>query len=133
MPGILLLSISFGGYVSLFKLIGLLVLFFLWLPIISWVYKDAEEIETEEKFWTSVVFGTWAGSFILWLLIPVYIVGLAFYLLVAGGAVVAYIKHRNSLVLDYEKILTVSHIRSLFSSQEKGKLESQLRHSHKLE
>ena len=124
MPGILLLSIGLGGYISLYKLIGLIVLFFAGLPVISWVFKDADEVETREIFWTSVVFGTWAASFILWLLIPVYIVGLIIYLLAFGGAAMAYIKHRNSLVLEYETILTAAHFKSLLSSREKEKIES---------
>lgn len=124
MSGMLLSAIEYGEYISLIKFIPLVVLFLGWMPIIKWVYNDAEEVETNEVVWTSVIFATWAGCFILWLLIPVYIVGLVLYLMVNGISALAYIKHRNSLVLEYERILTPSHIIGLLSPSQKDKLES---------
>ncbi|MEN8127055.1 MAG: ATPase, T2SS/T4P/T4SS family, partial [Planctomycetota bacterium] len=48
-----------------------------------------------------------------WLLIPVFFVGLLFYLIVVCGAIMAYVTHRNSRVADFEKVLSTDHLRSL--------------------
>ncbi|MDT8301364.1 MAG: ATPase, T2SS/T4P/T4SS family, partial [Sedimentisphaerales bacterium] len=41
------------------------------------------------------------------------------YLIAVGGSSLAYIKHRNSLALDFDKVLTVDHLKSLLESKEK--------------
>ncbi len=38
-------AIEYGGYISIIKLIVFLVLFFPLLPLISWIYSDAESLE----------------------------------------------------------------------------------------
>ena len=112
-------SVEYGGYISIIKLIGYLVLFFAWLPLIGWVQQDAKVLETKEGLWTGLVLGVGAGAAIIWLVIPVYIGGMLFYLIAVGGVALAYIKHRNSRVLDYDRVLTGDHIKSLFVSKEK--------------
>ncbi len=112
-------SVQYGGYISIIKLLGYLALFFAWLPLIGWVQNDAEVLKTRVGLWTGLVLGIGAGSAIIWLVIPVYIGGMLFYLIAVGGVALAYVKHRNGLVLDYDRVLTVDHIRSLFVSKEK--------------
>ncbi|MHC4999959.1 MAG: GspE/PulE family protein [Planctomycetota bacterium] len=60
-----------------------------------------------------------AVALFLWLIIPVFFVGLLLYLIVLGGISMAYITHRNSLVADFEKILSADHLRGLFTDQHK--------------
>ncbi|MEA3226051.1 MAG: ATPase, T2SS/T4P/T4SS family, partial [Planctomycetota bacterium] len=112
-------SVEYGGYISTIKLIGYLALFFAWLPLIGWVHQDAEVLKTNVEFWTGLVLGIGAGAAIIWLVIPVYIGGMLFYLIAVGGVALAYVKHRNGIVLDYDRVLTVDHIKSLFVSKEK--------------
>ena len=112
-------SVEYGGYISIIKLLGYLVLFFAWLPLIGWVQHDAEVLKTKVGLRTGLVLGIGAGAAIIWLVIPVYIGGMLFYLIAVGGVALAYVKHRNGLVLDYDRVLTVDHIRSLFVSKEK--------------
>ncbi len=115
----LLAAVGYGGYISPIKLVIFLILFFGWLPIISWVYRDAEAVGTKHTFWTAVVFGAWAISGLIWLLVPVFIIGLAFYLIAAGAASVSYAMHRDSLVPEFQRVLSINHFMELFSS--KGK------------
>ncbi len=119
----LLGAVDYGGYISILKLIPYLALLFSWLPLISWVHQDAKVLETNDVFWTGLILGVGAAAAIVWLIIPVYLGGLIFYLIATGGAALAYVKHRNSRVLDYDRVLTVDHIRSLMVSKEK-KLEA---------
>lgn len=119
----LLGAVEYGGYISILKLIGYTALFFAWLPLIGWVHHDAKVLEAREEFWTALIMGAGAGAALIWLLIPVYLGGLLFYLVAAGGVALAYVKHRNSRVLDYDRVLTIDHIKSLMVSKEK-KLEA---------
>ncbi len=119
MPDLLLAAIGYGGYISIFKFIIFMIMFFAWIPLLTWVFQDAKLIETKEVFWTAIILGTGAIGIIIWLLIPVFIAGMLLYLIAVGGAALAYVKHRNSLVLDFDKVLTADHIKNLFESKEK--------------
>ena len=116
-------SIEYGGYISIIKLISYLILFFAWLPLISWVQQDAKAVDTNDIMWTGVILGAGAAGAIIWLLIPVFIVGMLFYMIAVGALSLAYVKHRNARVLDFDKVLTIDHIKNLLVSKEK-KLEA---------
>jgi len=116
-------SIEYGGYISIIKLIGFLIIFFAWLPLVGWVHYDAKTVETNDVFWTGIILGAGAAGAIIWLLIPIFIVGMLFYLIAVGAISLAYVKHRNTRVLDFDKVLTIDHIKSLLVSKEK-KLEA---------
>ena len=115
-------AVEYGGYISIIKLVSFLILFFAWLPLVSWVYQDAK-MEGKEALWTGVVLGAGAVGTIVWLLVPIFIAGVLFYLIAVGGVSLAYVKHRNARVLDYDRVLTVDHIKNLLVSKEK-KLEA---------
>jgi len=119
MPDLLSATAEYGGYVSIIKLIAYLILFFAWLPLISWVYQDAKALETKSAVWTGVVLGAGAAGAVLWLLVPVFIVGMLIYLAAVGGTALAYVRHRNSRVLDFDRVMTVDHIKSVLVSKEK--------------
>ena len=114
--------VEYGGYISIFKFIVFLLLFFSWLPLIAWVYQDARAVGAREIFWTAVVFGAGAAAAIIWLVIPIFIIGMLFYLITAGAPAVSYVIHRNTRVPEFNRVLTAEHIKSLFASKEK-KLE----------
>jgi type II secretory ATPase GspE/PulE/Tfp pilus assembly ATPase PilB-like protein len=116
-------SIEYGGYISIIKLIGYLVLFFGWLPLVCWIHYDAKTVETNDVFWTGIILGAGAAGAIIWLLIPIFLVGMLFYLIAVGAISLAYVKHRNTRVLDFDKVLTIDHIKNAFVSKEK-KLEA---------
>jgi len=119
MPDLLLASAEYGGYISIIKFFVFLVMFFGWLPLLSWVYQDAKMIETKSVFWTGVVLGAGAAGTIIWLVVPIFIVGMLLYLIFVGAASLAYVRHRNSMVMDFDKVLTVDHIKNLLVSKEK--------------
>jgi type II secretory ATPase GspE/PulE/Tfp pilus assembly ATPase PilB-like protein len=114
-----LAAIGYGGYISPIKLAVFLLLFFGGLPVVSWVHRDAEAVGTKSAFWTGVVFGAWAAAGLVWLLIPVFLIGTAFYLIAAGAASLSYVMHRNALVPEFQRVLTLEHIKGLFASQTK--------------
>jgi len=119
MPDLLLAAIGYGGYISIIKFIIFLIMFFGWIPLLTWVYYDAKVIETKEVFWAAIILGAGAAGVIIWLVTPVFIAGMLLYLIVVGGTSLAYVKQRNSSVMDFDKVLTVDHIRNLLVSKEK--------------
>jgi general secretion pathway protein E len=119
MPNLLLSSIEYSGYISPIKFIVFLVLFFLWLPLVGWVYRDAKAVGSKEAFWTAVVFGTGATAAIIWLVIPVFIIGMLFYLIAVAATSISYVMDRNAKVPDFNRVLTAEHIKGLFSSETK--------------
>jgi len=119
MLDLLLTALEYGSYISIIKFIIFAGLFFLWLLLVSWVYRDALTVETQEDLWTGIVFGTGAAATIIWLVVPIFIIGVVFYLIVVGAIAIVYVAHRNARVMDYDRILTSEHIKGLFVSEEK--------------
>lgn len=115
----ILLAAEFSGYISIIKFAVFLVLFFLWVWLISWTYEDSQAVGTKEHLWTAVILATGAVAALLWLIIPVFFVGLLLYLIAAGAAAISYVMHRNSLVPQSDKVLTAEHIKGLFENQQK--------------
>ncbi|MCK5172887.1 MAG: Flp pilus assembly complex ATPase component TadA, partial [Planctomycetes bacterium] len=60
-----------------------------------------------------------AGALIIWLLIPVFVIGLLFYLIAVGAVSMAYVMHRNARVSYVEQVLTAEHIKGLFAGRGK--------------
>ncbi|MGB2808575.1 MAG: ATPase, T2SS/T4P/T4SS family [Sedimentisphaerales bacterium] len=119
MPDFILSSAEYTGYISIIKFLVFLVLFFLWLPIVGWVYNDAKAVGTKEVMWTAVLLATGASAVIIFLFIPVFLIGALIYAIAVATASLIYVKHRNSRVMDYARVLTADHIKSLFENKEK--------------
>jgi type II secretory ATPase GspE/PulE/Tfp pilus assembly ATPase PilB-like protein len=119
MPDILLAAVGFGGYISIVKFVVFIVLFFPWVWLVGWVYDDAKSIATREALWTGIVLAAGAVGALLWLMIPVFFVGLLLYIIAVTATSLSYVMHRNALVPEFDKILTAEHIKGLFSNEEK--------------
>jgi type II secretory ATPase GspE/PulE/Tfp pilus assembly ATPase PilB-like protein len=118
MPNLLLSSAEYTGYISIIKFVVFLLLFFLWLPLIGWVYRDAKEVGTKEVSWSAVILGTGAVALIIWLLVPFFPLGSLLFTISVGTVSLCYVKHRNSMVMDYARVLTAEHIKNLFVSKD---------------
>lgn len=114
----ILLLVEFGGYLSITKLIIFLALFFPSWALIQWMYKDADLVGGNAVLWVSIVLGLIVVMTMVWLLVPMYIVGVLSYTVALSGAALAYVKDRNARVLEFDRILTVAHIKSLIGPGE---------------
>jgi len=123
MPDLLLVAIQYGGYISAIKLITFLVLFLLWLPLVTWVHNDARMVETNDNFWTGIVLGAGAATLLIWQLIPIFIIGMLIYIAAVAATALAYVKHRNLRVMDFDRVLTAEHLKNIFVNKE-DKLEA---------
>lgn len=124
MSNLLLTSIEYSGYISIIKLIVFLILFMPSLLLITWVHTDADAVGTRKNFWTAVVFGTSTATALIWLLVPIFIIGMVLYIIAVAVTTIAYVKHRNTLVLEYDRILTVDYFKGLFSTSQAEKLDA---------
>jgi type II secretory ATPase GspE/PulE/Tfp pilus assembly ATPase PilB-like protein len=120
MPDILM-NIECKDYISIFKLIAFLVLFYPAIPLVRWIYEDSSELDMNQKGWTAVFFGTFAVSVLVWLVIPIFWVGFPIYLIAVGSVSLYYAKQRNTLVHDCDRVLTLEHIKSLFEKKDNKK------------
>ena len=119
MDYILLTSVEYGQYISVFKFAVYMALFFLWVPLVGWVYADSEAVGTKQTAWTGAVFSTAAAASLAFLLMPLFIVAILLYLIALSAVSVSYIMHRNSKVPEFQKVLTVEHLKGLFVSEQK--------------
>jgi len=119
MSDLLLTAIEYSNYISIVKIIIFMVLFFLWLPVLSWVFEDAKAIGTNEVLWTGIVLGTWAAAAVIWLVVPLFVMGVLFYLIAAGASSLGYVMHRNARVAAFDRVLTMNHIKGLLVAKEK--------------
>lgn len=115
MTSSLLMAVEYGGYVSIVKLVLFLACYFPWLVLLKWANKDAQAVSTNVPLWIGVLLGVGFLGILIWWLIPLFFVGLLAFAIAAGGTALAYVKHRNTRVLDFDKVLTLSHIKSLLS------------------
>ncbi|MFC1764226.1 GspE/PulE family protein [Planctomycetota bacterium] len=116
----LLLSVAdVGHYISAVKLVVFLVLYFPSLALVGWVYRDARAIGTNETLWTAVIAGVTFVTALLLFTIPFFVAGVGLFIIGVAATGLAYVKHRNALVLDFEKVLTIDHLKGLISGQGK--------------
>jgi len=119
MPELLLSAVEYGGYINPIKLGVFVVLFFGWLLLVKWVYEDAGAVGTDDSFWTGIVVAAGAAGALIWLLVPVFIIGLIFYIAAVGAGAISYIMHRDSLAMEHDRILSMENIKGLFANEGK--------------
>lgn len=119
MPDILLIAIEYGGYVSIVKLIVFVAFYVLWLLLIGWAHKDAEAVDTNVPLWMGLILGAGALGALAWWLIPLFIGGVIAFVVMVGATAIAYVKHRDGRVLDYDRILSFERVKGLVAKSNK--------------
>jgi len=102
-----------GDYFSAVKIVPFLLCVLLWAHNSAWVQKDTVKVKVPAGPWISLVFGTGAFCLILWLLVPIYAVGVGLFVVLYGAAILVYVFYRNARVGPNDSVLTVSHLRRL--------------------
>ncbi|MGD9110084.1 MAG: ATPase, T2SS/T4P/T4SS family [Phycisphaerales bacterium] len=123
MPDSLLAAVQFGAYISIIKFAFFLVLFFIWLALLGWVHDDAASVGLNERLWTAILLAIGAVGLFVWLLIPIFIVGLILCLVAISATSISYAMQRDAHVPEFERILTIEHIKTMFTDPHK-KLET---------
>jgi hypothetical protein len=108
-------------FASIGKLVALVLLFGLWCRFAQWIDKDAMVVNTWRVPWNLSVMGAGFGTLLVWLFVPMFVVGLGVFALVNGGLITAYIIHRNGLVTEETRVFTVGHVKRLMAEGLSGK------------
>lgn len=114
---ILAASTDVPVYVDPIKIVISLALFFVWAWGVQWIDRDTDVVKTKREQWNFIVL---SGSFVAFLLffIPpwsgkMFALGVAFWVLIVGATMLAYIFHRNSRVVPELRVLTIGHAKRL--------------------
>ena len=109
-----------GNYVNVVKLAGMFVLALPWLWGASWVDKDAKTVHLPQMVWSLALVGAGALGLAVWLLVPVYLVGLGMFLVLTVAVAAVYVMQRNGRVIPEARVLTPEHISKLFSGKRRA-------------
>jgi len=102
-----------GGYVSLVKVAFMLVLVIPWLMTLPWIHRDVARVRGSQARWTLTVIGGGVVGVAVWLLWPLYIVGLLVYLVLVAAVLAGYIVWRDARVGPGDKFLSVIRARGV--------------------
>ncbi|MHC5060977.1 MAG: GspE/PulE family protein [Planctomycetota bacterium] len=111
---------DYSGYISPVKFGVFVALVFAWMPLVRWIYSDTQAVRTNKNAWIAAITAAGAGTIVIWLLAPFFIIGLPLYLIAVGATTMAYVVHRNSRVAEFEKVLTAEHIKGLLANKKKA-------------
>jgi len=118
-PGSAAANLVPGGYMSLGKIIGVLILIFPWLWLAPKVSQDALKTKSSQPLWAGIILGAGAIGLLIWLMLPSYIVGLLIYVVLVTAVFLGYVAYRNGRVDTDDRILTGAHLSTLFEKKEK--------------
>ncbi len=117
-----------GGYFSILKIVVILVFILPWLWVATWINKDAVRVHTHRLLWNMLILSAGALSVFIWLMVPLYVIGLIVYLVTVGAVVGTYVVHRNKRVVSAARVLTAEHLRGVFTSVGKDKVVEAVQH-----
>lgn len=102
-----------GYYLSLWKLIPVLGLFFLWCATTKWANQDSIGLKLRPQMWATLMLLAGMAGFVLVLITPSFALGFLLCLVAQGGSLGSYIYERNQKVPDSAKVMTPRHIRNV--------------------
>jgi type II secretory ATPase GspE/PulE/Tfp pilus assembly ATPase PilB-like protein len=103
-----------GYYFSWLKIFASWLLFMIWVKTTDWVNIDCEESKVMDYHrWNPIVFVPFMAAFILFWMIPIFLIGYILLFLAYIGPLGAYIIIRNSKLTSNMQVLTPEHIRYL--------------------
>lgn len=113
-----------GYYFSLPKLVFFLVLAIPWLYVSPWVSKDTRRVHApRDMLWTASFLSAGVLGILLWLLIPIYFVGMLIYGVLVAAALGAYVVYRNGRVPPEMRVLTSEHLSTVFQPKKERKVQ----------
>lgn len=94
-----------GDYFNVAKIIAMIALVFPWFYAAPFVSKDAIHVRSPQGLWSGLVLGAGALGVLLWLLLPIYMLGMGIYVVLTISVLLAYLSYRNGRVPEEGRIL----------------------------
>ena len=110
---------SSGQFLSILKLLVLLLLLMLWVYTCDWVNRDCLFANMPHGIWNLVFVLPFFFAMLLALVIPVFIVGFLLTLVAYAVPLTVYVLQRNAKVHSDDQVLTASHIGDVLSGKRK--------------
>lgn len=102
-----------GGYFDIAKIIPFLLAALLWAYTAAWTEADIKQHRLPRGIWAWLILGSGIFSLAVWLLVPVYVVGVILYVVVFGAAFISFAVFRNRRVPPSQTVLTPAHLKRL--------------------
>src|SRR6478752_3440125 len=94
----LLVAVSAGGYISIFKVIPVVLLLLLWTRLLTWMDKDSEAAHLPRVGLNLGFLAGMAVGFALFLFIPGFLIAFPALFLIFGAEIGVYLHLRNKNV-----------------------------------
>jgi type II secretory ATPase GspE/PulE/Tfp pilus assembly ATPase PilB-like protein len=120
----MLANLPEGPYLSLGKILTMIVLLLPWLYVATWVNRDVVQVRAPAMRWRLILAAAGLAGVLLWLLLPWYAAGLVIYLLLVAGAGYGYVYDRNRRVKPRNRVLTAEHLTGLMKKRKEAKVEA---------
>ncbi len=109
-----------GFNFSIWKLVLLLILFWVWVRTTDWASRDCQWVGLNYSKWnTAIVLSFFLGFFVFGLLTPIFFVGFPLLLVCYFVPLMMYIHTRNLYVTVDEMVLSRDHLRHLMATRTK--------------
>ncbi len=112
-----------GDYLTPWKLLLIWLVFVLWVRTTDWISRDAveigEAIDMKAEIWNPIVVLSFFVSFIVCLIVPLFVIGYVLMWLAFLGPFFTYLFMRDGRVTDDQKALTPSGFVKIFLTREK--------------
>src|SRR5262245_2387576 len=95
---VIVAQLSYGPYISPWKVLPVLVVLLVWAKLLTWIDKDAEDAHLPRLALNSGFLGGLVAAFLIFLFLPGFIVAFAVFMLFFLGEVAAYLVLRNQKV-----------------------------------
>ncbi len=104
-----------GDHFSVVKIVIYFLAMLLWAHNSAWVDADTNKIRTRRGPWLLAVMGSGILCLFIWLLVPIFWIGLAVFAVLYGAAIISYCVYHNARCAPAETVLTSAHIKRLTS------------------
>ncbi len=95
-----------GYYIHPVKLLVLSLLVIPWLWACAWVDKDTRATRMPREIWLTTAVGAGVLGVLVWLLLPIYLIGLGIYVVLLVTVASVYVMQRNAKVVPDARVLT---------------------------
>src|SRR5262245_4706846 len=114
-----------GSYFTIWKLVLLIVVVWLWIKSADWIGRDTDEIGDAigmpARIWNPIIVFVPLFGFLLAITIPVFFAGWATMFVLYAALFVIYVAQRNGKVTDDKKVFTPEHLKHWFAQLGKKK------------
>ncbi|QDU29693.1 Putative type II secretion system protein E [Anatilimnocola aggregata] len=114
-----------GFYLAIWKIVLLLLVFWMWVKTTDWINRDSGEIGNSiglpPDLWNPIVVFSFLLTFVIAMLIPIYLAGFFLILIAYIAPLATYIALRNGRVTNERKVLTPDHFKRVIANIGRGK------------